>query len=65
VPATSIERKAEVVRRLEARVDELDKERRRAKHILRDPSESFAAEQRYKEAVDRLLAADPNSAYLP
>jgi hypothetical protein len=56
----------EVIRRLEERVDELDKERRQARFgLVSSPTERMAADERYKEAVDRLRALDPNSAYLP
>ncbi|KGH43229.1 hypothetical protein IN07_24130 [Modestobacter caceresii] len=55
-----------VARRLEARVDELDKERRRARQfVVGNPAEAAAAEERYQEAVQRLFAADPESPYLP
>jgi hypothetical protein len=53
-------------RRLEERVDELDRERRRAQcGIVTHPTERIASDQRYKEAVERLRAVDPDSPYLP
>lgn len=59
-------RRLEATRRLEVRVDELDKERRRAQTgLVSDPTQRLVAEQRYKEAVDRLGALDPDSPYLP
>ncbi len=57
---------AGLVRRLEERVDELDKERRRAQYgFVTHPTERTLSDQRYKEAVERLRAVDPDSPYLP
>jgi hypothetical protein len=56
---------SEVVRRLEGRVAELDHERRRLRHILAaDPGAVRAAEEQYRDAVDRLRLLDPRSAYV-
>jgi hypothetical protein len=55
----------ERVKRLESRVAELDGERRRLGHFLAaDPSSQRAAEDAYRDAVERLRALDPRSAYV-